>query len=492
MHRALFGLPPAIVAFVRDEWRRLGGAAAAGVFAALAMAIVLGALIHWTAESHSIHHVRSSSENLLRHFRFPATVSSPPHVFLQLLAAAKCCPSPLFPSQVPVVGAAAHRSAARLRHAAWRAASGVGASGRAEQHPLLHFWAGSALLVMREKPGAFAWLFALFSLGAAVALWQAAGLLDSRSLENRQLNDGPPSAAALADGGRSRAGSRAHSRTHSRTSSLGALTGALQDAVSAAAASAVAAGAPLLAGAGAGVGTGTGVGPGSSADLGAGSGAGGSGRGGTAEAGDGGAQSASAAGGVQGAADPSAGFFFRGFGRLFTRSSAEEMSADAAEVFHVLKDELLGVAPAHPPPIADDDWALEGAPAGSVVEESFENSRYMPTMGWGSSYPGHLLPTDRRHWSSADGVHSSDTLHTLYPLPDGWEWHGPWKKELRWAQSGATDAEVRFAGPSPHPLPQAKETSFFSSHLLAYVFACAFGTCCDQPCHEAAIGNVFA
>jgi hypothetical protein len=31
--------------------------------------------------------------------------------------------------------------------------------------------------------------------------------------------------------------------------------------------------------------------------------------------------------------------------------------------------------------------------------EIYENQRYQPFLGWGSSKPGHLLPTDRRQWS---------------------------------------------------------------------------------------------
>ena len=39
-----------------------------------------------------------------------------------------------------------------------------------------------------------------------------------------------------------------------------------------------------------------------------------------------------------------------------------------------------------------------------VVEEVFENQRYQPFRGWGSSWPGHMLPTDCGKWSDRVGV----------------------------------------------------------------------------------------
>ena len=35
--------------------------------------------------------------------------------------------------------------------------------------------------------------------------------------------------------------------------------------------------------------------------------------------------------------------------------------------------------------------------------EMFENQRYVPVNGWGNSYPGHLLPTDRAKYSDEGG-----------------------------------------------------------------------------------------
>lgn len=35
-----------------------------------------------------------------------------------------------------------------------------------------------------------------------------------------------------------------------------------------------------------------------------------------------------------------------------------------------------------------------------IEEEVFENERFQPFRGWGHSWPGHFLPTDRvGHWS---------------------------------------------------------------------------------------------
>eukprot|EP00850_Spirogloea_muscicola_P005223 SM000023S07679 [mRNA] locus=s23:814661:836470:+ [translate_table: standard] len=42
-----------------------------------------------------------------------------------------------------------------------------------------------------------------------------------------------------------------------------------------------------------------------------------------------------------------------------------------------------------------------------MAEEVFENQRYQPVAGWGSSWPGHLRPMDPPRWTSADGSQSS-------------------------------------------------------------------------------------
>eukprot|EP00898_Chlorokybus_atmophyticus_P001275 jgi/Chlat1/2148/Chrsp17S02730 len=61
-----------------------------------------------------------------------------------------------------------------------------------------------------------------------------------------------------------------------------------------------------------------------------------------------------------------------------------------------------------------------------VVEEVFENQRYIPIKGWGSK--GHFLPTDRKHWSWRDGSHSSEEF-VEPPLPEDWSWTSEWRVE---------------------------------------------------------------
>lgn len=64
---------------------------------------------------------------------------------------------------------------------------------------------------------------------------------------------------------------------------------------------------------------------------------------------------------------------------------------------------------------------------GPVIEEIFENERLQPFVGWGSKYPGHLLPTDRKKWSDRTGKVSSMTFGKVVPpLPKGWRWVSEW------------------------------------------------------------------
>jgi hypothetical protein len=43
-------------------------------------------------------------------------------------------------------------------------------------------------------------------------------------------------------------------------------------------------------------------------------------------------------------------------------------------------------------------------PTGPGAGVMYENQRYQPFRGWGSSFPGHLLPTDRAKWSTQNGM----------------------------------------------------------------------------------------
>ncbi|RHY06519.1 hypothetical protein DYB36_003505 [Aphanomyces astaci] len=65
------------------------------------------------------------------------------------------------------------------------------------------------------------------------------------------------------------------------------------------------------------------------------------------------------------------------------------------------------------------------------ASDVFENERYQPFLGFGHTYPGHLLPSDRGHWSNATGSVStnqdiSTALLTLDENPNGddhgWEY----------------------------------------------------------------------
>jgi hypothetical protein len=148
----------------------------------------------------------------------------------------------------------------------------------------------------------------------------------------------------------------------------------------------------------------------------------------------------------------------RGVARLLSRAGRTDAAADVAEVFSLLTGDLLGrtksaeaadaVAPVAPKATADVEWALEGcglspeAAASAYIEEVFENSRYMPLQGWGSSYPGHLLPTDPvRRWSRLDVTQCADVLRDLVSIPPGWAWAHTWKKDMRGAEVGAVDSE---------------------------------------------------
>jgi hypothetical protein len=148
----------------------------------------------------------------------------------------------------------------------------------------------------------------------------------------------------------------------------------------------------------------------------------------------------------------------RGVARLLSRAGRTDAAADVAEVFSLLTGDFLGrakpadvadaVAPVAPQASADVEWALEGcdlsseAAASACIEEVFENSRYMPLQGWGSSYPGHLLPTDPvRRWSRLDVTQCADVLRDLVSIPPGWAWAHTWKKDMRGADVGAVDSE---------------------------------------------------
>ena len=46
-----------------------------------------------------------------------------------------------------------------------------------------------------------------------------------------------------------------------------------------------------------------------------------------------------------------------------------------------------------------------------VEEEVYENQRFSPLLGWGSNWPGHLLPNDPARYSTRDLGNSSTVSH---------------------------------------------------------------------------------
>ncbi|OQR91289.1 hypothetical protein ACHHYP_04810 [Achlya hypogyna] len=70
-----------------------------------------------------------------------------------------------------------------------------------------------------------------------------------------------------------------------------------------------------------------------------------------------------------------------------------------------------------------------------AVDEVYENERYsFLTMGFGSSFPGHLTLLDRKRYSMSHGSPSSQVFETVEPpLPKSadddyeWAWTGPWE-----------------------------------------------------------------
>ncbi|PSC69312.1 hypothetical protein C2E20_7167 [Micractinium conductrix] len=66
--------------------------------------------------------------------------------------------------------------------------------------------------------------------------------------------------------------------------------------------------------------------------------------------------------------------------------------------------------------------------AAAVIEEVFENQRLQPFRGWGHTWPGHFLPTDKvNHWSRREHdnfplIAGPEFGAIAPPLPEGWQW----------------------------------------------------------------------
>jgi hypothetical protein len=79
----------------------------------------------------------------------------------------------------------------------------------------------------------------------------------------------------------------------------------------------------------------------------------------------------------------------------------------------------------------------------AVVEEVFESERLQPFRGWGSTWPGHFLPTDAcLRWSRRGDVAPSQRLSAAAPAPPpGWRWvEEGWALDLDGARADACDA----------------------------------------------------
>lgn len=68
----------------------------------------------------------------------------------------------------------------------------------------------------------------------------------------------------------------------------------------------------------------------------------------------------------------------------------------------------------------------------SAIDDIYEHERYSYfSFSYGSSFPGHLLPTDRRRWSGMHGTPSSQTREKVEPqLPVNWAWTSAWEVDM--------------------------------------------------------------
>lgn len=65
-------------------------------------------------------------------------------------------------------------------------------------------------------------------------------------------------------------------------------------------------------------------------------------------------------------------------------------------------------------------------------ETIYEYERWTPTGGWGSDYPGHLLPTDPGRWSNEDGSKfGMDMADVENVLSEGMVSVDHWQNEAR-------------------------------------------------------------
>ena len=96
----------------------------------------------------------------------------------------------------------------------------------------------------------------------------------------------------------------------------------------------------------------------------------------------------------------------------------------------------------------------KGEECGLFVEEVFENQRYQPFRGWGSSWPGHLLPTDCGRWSNRIGLPKVGAQSQMFELvapalPPNWVWlETEWQIDLSGLQENRVDKDGFYYGVS--------------------------------------------
>ena len=95
---------------------------------------------------------------------------------------------------------------------------------------------------------------------------------------------------------------------------------------------------------------------------------------------------------------------------------------------------------------------LAGLGGERIAAEVFENERFQPFRGWGSTWPGHFLPTDGcGKWSTRDFQPKgpSNMVFELVapPLPPGFDWlEESWYVDRSGVATGQTDADGWFYG----------------------------------------------
>lgn len=84
---------------------------------------------------------------------------------------------------------------------------------------------------------------------------------------------------------------------------------------------------------------------------------------------------------------------------------------------------------------SNDHWQCDEQQISDNIaqDEVFENEKYHPLLGWGSSFPGHLSPSDPGRWSMRDDSSSQDFPEIQ--LPPNWEWASDWHIDNRSSSS---------------------------------------------------------